>query len=46
MTAVLAEEHALVAGRSAPALHGLTGYRPGRVELVVPTARNHRRATR
>jgi len=41
MTAVLAEWRAVVAGGSAAALHGLTGYRPGRVEIVVPSGRNH-----
>jgi len=41
MTAVLAEWRAVVAGGSAAALHGLTGYRPGRVEIVAPSGRNH-----
>ncbi|MGZ4692450.1 MAG: type IV toxin-antitoxin system AbiEi family antitoxin domain-containing protein [Acidimicrobiales bacterium] len=41
MAAVLAERQAAVAGRAAAALHGLTGFRPGRAEIVVPTGRNH-----
>jgi very-short-patch-repair endonuclease len=36
MAAVLGEPDAVVGGRSAAALHGLSGFRPGRVEIVVP----------
>ena len=42
MAAVLGEPDAAVGGRSAAALHGLTGFRPGRPEIVVPRSAQNR----
>jgi very-short-patch-repair endonuclease len=42
MAAVLGERRAVIAGASAAALHGLTGFRPGSIEVVVPRGSNHR----
>ena len=40
MAAVLGERSAVVGGRSAAALHGLAGFRPGHPEIVVPPGAN------
>ena len=42
MAAVLGERSAVVGGRSAAALHGLAGFRPGHPEIVVPPGANCR----
>jgi len=42
MAAVLGERTAVVGGRSAAALHGLSGFRPGHPEIVVPPGANGR----
>jgi hypothetical protein len=42
MAAVLGEPEAAVGGRSAAVLHGLTGFRPGRPEIVVPRSGQNR----
>jgi hypothetical protein len=42
MAAVLGEPEAAVGGRSAAVLHGFTGFRPGRPEIVVPRAGQNR----
>jgi very-short-patch-repair endonuclease len=44
MAAVLGEPEAAVGGRSAAALHGLTGFKRGRPEIVVPRAAQNRSA--
>lgn len=42
MAAVLGERRAVVSGRAAAVLHGFSRFRPGRVEITVPRASNHR----
>jgi len=42
MAAVLGEQSAVVGGRSAAALHGLSGFRPGHPEIIVPPGANGR----
>jgi hypothetical protein len=42
MAAVVGEPEAAVGGRSAAAVHELTGFRPGRPEIVVPRAAQNR----
>jgi hypothetical protein len=42
MAAVLAEPRAVIGGRSAAALHALTGFAPGPIQVVVPRGSNHR----
>jgi hypothetical protein len=42
MAAVLGEPRAAIGGSAAAALHGLSGFRPGRVTIVVPPGSNHR----
>jgi hypothetical protein len=41
MAAVLSKQNAVAAGRTAAALHGLLGFRPGRIEIAVPPDVNH-----
>jgi hypothetical protein len=41
MAAVLSERTAVVSGTSAAVLHGLEGFRPGRIELTVPADASH-----
>lgn len=40
--ATLAERLAWISGRTAAVLHGLDGFRPGRIEITVPVGANHR----
>ncbi len=42
IVAVLSVPQAVVSGRAAAALHGLTGFRPCRPEITVPSGANHR----
>jgi very-short-patch-repair endonuclease len=42
MAATLGEQRAVVSGRAAAALHGIPGFRPGRLEITVPRGSNHR----
>jgi very-short-patch-repair endonuclease len=42
MAAVLGECQAVISGPSAAALHGLRGFRPGPIQVVVPRGANHR----
>lgn len=42
MAATLSVPGSVVSGRSAAALHGLDGFRPGRIDLVAPPGRNER----
>jgi hypothetical protein len=42
MASVLAEPRAVLSGRTAAALHGFEGFRPGHIEITVPPGSNHR----
>ena len=41
MAATLGQDQAVVSGRAAAALHGFTGFRPGRPEITVPRGHHH-----